>query len=89
MAAEIDERTQYDWFNEARIHELKKEFDKALAAYDEAIKIDPEFAKAWFYKAKLLQQMGQIDKAKECAKKVMELEPKWAKHLAEFLPDES
>ncbi len=87
MAAEIEERTQYDWFNVAKIHENKGEFEKALEAYEEAIKLDESFAKAWYYKAKLLHQLGRMDEAKECAKKVLELEPKWEKHVREFLPE--
>ncbi|MCF2136699.1 MAG: tetratricopeptide repeat protein [Candidatus Thorarchaeota archaeon] len=87
MAAEIEERTQYDWFNVARVYEQKGEFDKALEAYEEAIALDAGFAKAWYYKAKLHHQLGQKAKAEECARKVLILAPKWEKHIREFLPD--
>ncbi|RLI59760.1 MAG: hypothetical protein DRO93_08025 [Candidatus Thorarchaeota archaeon] len=87
MTAEIEDRTQYDWFGVARVHERKGEFEEALRAYGEAVKIDPQFAKAWYYKAKLHHQLGQEAEARECAKKALEIKPDWEKHVKEFLPD--
>ena len=87
MAAEIHERTQFDWFSIARIHETKGEYDQALKAYEESIKLDKTYAKAWFYKAKLHYKMGQKRDAKECIKKVLELEPDWEKYVEKYFPD--
>ena len=87
MAAEIDERTQFDWFSIARIHETKGDDKKALKAYAESIKIDSSYAKAWFYKAKLHYKLGQKKEAKECVEKVLELEPDWEKYVKKYLPD--
>ncbi len=80
-----DEMTQYDWFGQARIHEVAGDLEEALKAYEEAINIDPKFAKAWFYKAKLHLQLGQKKQAKEAAEKALELEPKWEKHVKKLL----
>ncbi|MHA2210644.1 MAG: tetratricopeptide repeat protein [Candidatus Thorarchaeota archaeon] len=43
MAAAPDEMTQYDWFAQARIHEVADEYDSALRAFDKALEIDPNF----------------------------------------------
>lgn len=77
--------TQFDWFGQARIHETSGDFKAALEAYENALKLDPEFAKAWYYKAKLHLRMGKKKKAKECAEKALEFEPKWKKHVEKLL----
>jgi tetratricopeptide (TPR) repeat protein len=87
MAAEIHERTQYDWFSIARIHETKGEEQEALMAYEESIKLDGNYAKAWFHKAKLHYELGQKKEAKECVNKVLELEPNWEKYVKKHMPD--
>jgi tetratricopeptide (TPR) repeat protein len=87
MAAAPDEMTQYDWFAQARIHEVADEYDSALRAFEKALEIDPNFAKAWFYKAKLHHQLCQKSDALECARKVLELKPEWENHIRKFLPD--
>jgi tetratricopeptide (TPR) repeat protein len=87
MAAAPDEMTQYDWFGQARIHEITDDYDSALQAYEKALEIDPNFAKAWFYKAKLHQHLGQKAEAMECAKRVLELKPDWESHVRKLIPD--
>ena len=87
MAAEIHERTQFDWFSVARIHESKGEYEDALKAYDESIKLDGRYAKAWFYKAKLHYKLGERDNARDCVKRVLELEPDWLKYVKKYMPD--
>ncbi|MGQ4912299.1 MAG: tetratricopeptide repeat protein [Candidatus Thorarchaeota archaeon] len=87
MAAEIHERTQYDWFAEAKVLENQGEFEQALEAYAESLKIDPEFAKSWFYKAKLHYQLGQMDLAKDCVKRTLELAPEWKHYVDKYMPD--
>ena len=87
MAAEIHERTQFDWFSIARIHETKGEEQQALKAYEESIKLDGNYAKAWFNKAKLHYKLGQKNEAKECVKKVLELEPDWDRYVKKHMPN--
>ncbi|MGV9168936.1 MAG: tetratricopeptide repeat protein [Promethearchaeia archaeon] len=89
MAARKENFTEYDWFGEAKVLENKGEEEEALEAYQNAIKMDPEFAKAWYYKAKLHHKLGQEKQAIECAKKALEIEPDWEKYVKKFLPDVS
>ena len=87
MAAELDEMTQYDWFARAKVYETTGDTKKALEAYEESLKIDPNFAKAWFYKGKLHYKLGQIDEAKECAERTIAIIPEWEKHVKKYMPD--
>ena len=87
LSADINERTQFDWFSVARIHETRGQDNEALKAYEESVKLDPGYAKAWFHKAKLHYKLGQKNKAKECVKRVLELEPDWKKYIEKYLPD--
>lgn len=86
MAAEIHERTQYDWFSVGRIHETQGNDEEAIKAYKESVKIDPKYAKAWFFLAKLYYKLGKMDKAKECADTMLALEPDWDKYMAKYMP---
>jgi tetratricopeptide (TPR) repeat protein len=86
MSAEIHERTQYDWFSIARIHETKGEYEDALKAYEQSIMLDNEYAKAWFYKSKVHYRLGQMKEARECVKKALELEPDWKKFVMKYMP---
>ncbi len=87
MAADIKDRTQYDWFSVARIYETKGQDNEAMKAFEESIKLDPNYAKAWFYKAKLHYKLGQKDQVKECVSRVLELKPEWEKYIQKYLPD--
>ncbi|MHA1638233.1 MAG: tetratricopeptide repeat protein [Candidatus Thorarchaeota archaeon] len=87
MSAEPDQMTEYDHFADARGHESNGEFDEAFKAYDEALKISPEFTKAHYYKALLHYKLKQSDKALESAKIVLEQNPSWEKHIKKFMPD--
>ncbi|MBN2230258.1 MAG: tetratricopeptide repeat protein [Candidatus Thorarchaeota archaeon] len=86
MAADLKDMTQYDWFSQARIHETNGEDEKALEAYEESVKLDPQYAKAWFYKAKLHYKLKQMKEAKDCVKRVLELEPDWESYIKKYLP---
>jgi tetratricopeptide (TPR) repeat protein len=87
MSAEIDEMTEYDWFSEGKKLEAKGEYEEAIKAYEESIKLKPDLAKSWFYKAILHFKLGQNDKAAECVKKALELKPSWEKMLKRDYPD--
>ncbi len=58
-----------------------------MKAYEESIKLDPNYAKAWFYKAKLHYRLGQKDHAKKCISRVLELKPEWEKYVKKYLPN--
>lgn len=87
MSAAPEDMTQYDWFSQARIYETMGNDEKAIAAYEESIRIDPKYAKAWFYKAKLHYKLGQMNLAKECIGHVLEIEPDWERYVKKYFPE--
>jgi tetratricopeptide (TPR) repeat protein len=87
LSADAEDRTEYDWFGEARCQETSGDNEAALAAYSESIKLNPKFAKAWYYKALLHYELGQKEEALACAKKALEIKPDWEKHIRKNLPD--
>ena len=86
MAATPHEYTEYDWFGQARIRETNDDFEGAIEAYDEAIKLNPKFAKSHYYKALAHYQLGQMDEAKTAAEKALELKPGWKEHVTDNMP---
>lgn len=52
--------------------------DEALEAYDQAIKLQPDYAWAWARKGRTLRLLGRFDAALACYNKALELEPKYA-----------
>ena len=57
------------WYN-------KKEFDKAIADYTEAIRLDPEYAMAYNNRGRAWQQKGEFDKAIADYTEAIRLDPK-------------
>lgn len=86
MSAAPEDYTEYDWFGQARIRETNDDLEGAVEAYDEAIKLNPKFAKAHYYKALAYYQLGEMDKAKEAAKRALDLKPSWKEHVTENMP---
>ena len=86
MSVTKEDFTEYDWFGEARIRETSGDLEGALIAFEEALKLNPSFAKAWYYKAELHYKLGQIDKAKECARKAVEFKPTWKSYFEKNMP---
>ncbi len=87
MSVTKEDFTEYDWFGEARIRETAGDLEGALEAFEESLKLNPEFAKAWYYKAELHLRRGETEKAIECARKAIELKPSWRKHFEKNMPE--
>ena len=52
-----------DYFNRGVGHLEKGEFDKAIVAFTEAIRLDPELPNAYYNRAGAYQETGEIEKA--------------------------
>ena len=59
----------------AKAIETKKDFDKAIGVYDEAIEINPNFAQAYHERGRIKLLKGDKDGSVEDMKKAMELAP--------------
>jgi hypothetical protein len=63
------EKTKYDWVKEAERYGANQKEEEALAAIDNALKIDPEFGPAWMTKAKIVYRPDEkIDCLREALK---------------------
>jgi tetratricopeptide (TPR) repeat protein len=47
----------------------------AIASFDEAIKLKPDYAKAYFNKGRVLASLGKIDEAQVCLDTARRLDP--------------
>ncbi len=63
------------WFNRGFILDYQGRYDEAINAYDEAIKLDPNYAKAWNSKGTILGKQGKFDEAIKCFDEAIRLDP--------------
>ena len=72
------QQTAEDWFNEGNALSSQGKYDEAIKAYDEAIRLDPNFAKAWNNKGIALYGQGKYDEAIKAYHEAIRLDPKYA-----------
>jgi tetratricopeptide (TPR) repeat protein len=65
-------------FNQGQDAHAKKEYERALEFYDEALKLRPEFAEAEFQKASALAALKRPAEAEKSYRRAMALKPAWA-----------
>ena len=63
------------WFNKGRDLDDLGEYDEAIEAYDEAIRLNPNYAKAWFNKGLSLDDLGKYDEAVKAYDEAIRLDP--------------
>jgi tetratricopeptide (TPR) repeat protein len=64
-------------FNRGQEAHAKKEFERALELYEEALRIKPEFAEAEFQKAAALLALKRMPEAEKSYRRAMGLLPAW------------
>ena len=64
-------------FNRGQEAHAKKEYERALVLYEEALQIKPEFAEAEFQKAAALVALKRLPEAEKSYRRAMELRPAW------------
>lgn len=73
MGSACGQQTAEDWNNKSvALYELGK-YDEAIRAYDEAVKLDPQYAEAWYNKGAALEALGRDTQAQTAFAKAREL----------------
>ena len=65
-------------YNKGHSYQEKGQWDKAIAEYNEAIKLDPKFAEAYMTRGNVYIQKDQFDQAFSDFNKALEINPKLA-----------
>ncbi len=61
------------WNNKGNTLARLGHFDEALACYERALEIDPDYRGAWVNKGYVLTKLGRYDEATSCADRVLRL----------------
>ena len=64
------------WVKKAETFAEWKQYKQAIAAFDKAIKLKPNYVEAWMGKGRALMELEDLDRAIAAFKKVINLEPK-------------
>ena len=54
------QQTAGDWVDKGNALGIQGNYDEAIKAYDDAIKLDPNYAAAWSNKGIALRNLGQV-----------------------------
>lgn len=65
-------------FNQGQDAHSKKDYERAVECYDEALKLRPEFAEAEFQKGAALVALKRLPEAEKSYRRAMVLKPAWA-----------
>jgi tetratricopeptide (TPR) repeat protein len=66
------------FFDQGKAHAKKKSWDLAIAAYQQAVRLEPKFAEAWNNLGYCYRKAKQFDKALDAYKQAIALKPDFA-----------
>ncbi len=69
------QKTKEQWYDEGNKLHTAKQFREAIAAYDQAIKLDPDFAGAYCYRGSAYANLERYSRAIEDYSRAIELDP--------------
>jgi len=67
--------TANDWFDQGNALALQGNFSGAINAYEEAIRLDPQYFRAWNNMGFLLREVGRYDEALSAFDRAVEIDP--------------
>ncbi|MDJ0532574.1 MAG: tetratricopeptide repeat protein [Xenococcaceae cyanobacterium MO_207.B15] len=82
---EIKQTDRHEWFNRGKILASVGKLESAIACYDKAIAIKPNYYEAWCEKGEVLEQLGKIEEADACFNKALGV---FSNSLEESLEDD-
>jgi len=59
----VHARTADEWYNEGVDLDMDEKYAEAINSFDEALKINPQFAEAWYNKGKALVSLNGVREA--------------------------
>jgi len=68
-------QTADDWFNKGTAFGKQGKYEGAIKAYDEAIRLNPNYVDAWINKGNALYMQGKYDEAILCYDEAIRLDP--------------
>jgi len=68
----------FSWCNKGFILDYQRKYDEAIDAYDEAIELDPNYAKAWNSKGITLSKQNKLNEGIKCFDEATRLDPNYA-----------
>ncbi|OPY41919.1 MAG: Tetratricopeptide repeat protein [Methanoregulaceae archaeon PtaU1.Bin222] len=68
-----DLQREHEFVEAGNLRDLQGQYDKAITAYDSALRIDPEDADALYDKGETLEKMGRLMEAQKCYTLAMNL----------------
>ncbi len=66
-------KREHDCVQHGDLRDSQGQYDKAIAAYDCALQIDPDAADAWFNKGLTLKKMGKHHEGTRCIEAAINL----------------
>jgi tetratricopeptide (TPR) repeat protein len=73
--AEEDAKAKVAAVNRGLAYSAKKDYDRTIADYSEAIKLDPKYASAFYWRGKAKQMKGDASGGAADISKAKELDP--------------
>ena len=64
---------ELDCIEHGDLRDSQGQYEKAIAAYDNALRIDPEDADVWFNKGQTLSKMGKLKESQTCIETAINL----------------
>ncbi|MDY6964976.1 MAG: tetratricopeptide repeat protein [Halobacteriota archaeon] len=74
MGERIDGKTAEEWNNEGYTHRRFKRYKEALRCYNNALMIDPHYARALNNKGFVLEELGRCEEARRCYDRALEID---------------
>ncbi len=78
MPSLVEAKSADEWYNEGLALYLSGNYAEAIKAYDEALKINPQYAEAWTFKGIVLSELGRNDEANKAFDEALKINPRIA-----------
>jgi tetratricopeptide (TPR) repeat protein len=78
QSSQPNSTTAETYFKQGEDYRNNNQYDKAIAAYNKAIEVNPQFAEAYLYRGGVYYNLKEYDKAMADCNKAIEINPQYA-----------